>query len=259
MATDNQKRRYSERDRELFDFARVYLSEAFPNPARVGCPSDQALKSHARRPQESTAWIAGHVTSCSPCFNVYIAYLEKKPTEATEPHAMRSLSSAAWLVSVGAIVVILLIGHVFIGKAHIWRHEISAKGSDYRVPVVQTQPPGPATYPLVMVDLSNSSPLRGNSWKKRPVQSIPSDAAATLELVLPLGSELRLYDVNLSSKRKVMWSGSAKAQVNDGQVSVAIIVDFRSLPAGNYDLTVMSEGFHVSVPVILTRAFRRSP
>lgn len=42
--------------KELLEFARSYLSEAFPKPQRIGCPSDW----------ES---ISDHLTFCLPCFN----------------------------------------------------------------------------------------------------------------------------------------------------------------------------------------------
>src|SRR5216684_6727472 len=57
--------------RELLDFARSYLSEAFPNPDRQGCPPDAALRSLAFNPRESEPSVTEHLATCSPCFRRY--------------------------------------------------------------------------------------------------------------------------------------------------------------------------------------------
>ena len=60
---------------EFFGFAKSYLSEAFPNPQRIGCPSDAALVRMAERPTEQDAPISEHLTGCSPCFKRYMEIL----------------------------------------------------------------------------------------------------------------------------------------------------------------------------------------
>src|SRR5882762_3571331 len=57
--------------RELLDFARSYLSEAFPNPDRQGCPPDAALQSLAFNPNEIEPTVTEHLAVCSPCFRRY--------------------------------------------------------------------------------------------------------------------------------------------------------------------------------------------
>ncbi len=60
---------------EFLGFAKSYLSEAFPNPQRIGCASDEALVRMAERPTEQDAAISQHLTGCSPCFNRYMEIL----------------------------------------------------------------------------------------------------------------------------------------------------------------------------------------
>jgi hypothetical protein len=60
---------------EFFGFARSYLSEAFPNPQRIGCPLDAALVRMAERPTEQDAPTNEHLAGCSPCFNRYMEIL----------------------------------------------------------------------------------------------------------------------------------------------------------------------------------------
>ncbi len=61
---------------EFFGFAKSYLSEAFPNPQRVGCPPDSDLQRMAEQPVEARdAAASEHLTCCSPCFNRYMEIL----------------------------------------------------------------------------------------------------------------------------------------------------------------------------------------
>ncbi len=62
-------------EEEFFGFAKSYLSEAFPNPQRIGCPPDAALARMAERPTEQDAPISAHLTGCSPCFKRYMEIL----------------------------------------------------------------------------------------------------------------------------------------------------------------------------------------
>src|SRR6266700_6358385 len=72
--------------RELLDFARSYLSEAFPNPDRQGCPPDAALRSLAFNPNESEPTVTEHLAVCSPCFRRYTELLgELKSQPRVEP------------------------------------------------------------------------------------------------------------------------------------------------------------------------------
>lgn len=61
---------------ELFGFAKSYLSEAFPNPQRIGCPPDSDFRRMAEHPVEPRdAEVSQHLTCCSPCFNRYMEIL----------------------------------------------------------------------------------------------------------------------------------------------------------------------------------------
>jgi hypothetical protein len=63
-------------EQEFLDFAKSYLSEAFPNPQRIGCPRDWELIRMSEHPKEELhAAISDHITFCSPCFNRYMEIL----------------------------------------------------------------------------------------------------------------------------------------------------------------------------------------
>jgi hypothetical protein len=61
---------------EFLGFAKSYLSEAFPNPQRIGCPADSDLQRMAEHPIEARdAAVSEHLTCCSPCFRRYLEML----------------------------------------------------------------------------------------------------------------------------------------------------------------------------------------
>ena len=70
------KRRKDIKEEEFLGFAKSYLSEAFPNPQRNGCPRDSELTRMAEHPNETAhASVSQHLTCCSPCFKRYIELL----------------------------------------------------------------------------------------------------------------------------------------------------------------------------------------
>lgn len=70
------KRRKDINEEEFFGFAKSYLSEAFPNPQRIGCPSDSELISMAEHPNEAAhSVVSQHLKCCPPCFNRYMEIL----------------------------------------------------------------------------------------------------------------------------------------------------------------------------------------
>src|SRR6267378_8063123 len=69
------RRAFKKKDKDLLDFAQSYLSEAFPNPDRQGCPPDAALRSLALSPTESEPTVTEHLAVCSPCFRRYTELL----------------------------------------------------------------------------------------------------------------------------------------------------------------------------------------
>src|SRR5262245_10264658 len=109
MVIDIKKRELFTRHQDLFDFARSYLSEAFPNPQRAGSPQEHDLRSFARAPREGDPWIADHVTCCSPCFSAYTAHLEQARAEAKPSRQTTGTAWIRWSLVSGSIAIVLLI------------------------------------------------------------------------------------------------------------------------------------------------------
>jgi hypothetical protein len=254
MAIGITKRRVFESERDLLDFARSYLSEAFPNPEHKGCPPDGALSSLATRPTRSHPSISNHLTCCSPCFNAYMAHLARTRAELLQLQRIcRAAGIRRFLVTAGAAVILMIALYVFF----IRRHDEPTVAPRMPAPTGEPTAPAPAPavamYVPVRMDLSNASPVRGaNEGEARPSpQVIPSSPLVDSNLLLPLGSEERQYSLKLSSKRNVVWSGSAQARLKRGQMNLRLRADFSHVPAGNYNLVVASRGFALTAPVLV--------
>lgn len=260
MLTDTKNRQAVEREQYLLKFARSYLSEAFPNSERKGCPPDNTLRLLANRPTESDESISNHLTSCSPCFNAYMAHLAHARAELVDS---REIRRAAWirrsLATAGVLAILMIALYVFFNRREI--ESTAAPGGLKPVdkPATPAQLTTPAMYVPVLVDLSNTSAVRGlNQSRATPsAQVIPSSALVNLNLLLPLGSEERRYSVRLSSGREIVWSGLAQAHLENRQVLLRLHADFSDIPGGNYDLVVVSEDFRLTVPVLVKSASSR--
>jgi hypothetical protein len=76
-------------EREFLEFAKSYLSEAFPNPQRLGSPTDWELIRMSEHPKaELHAAIGEHLRYCSPCFRRYmeiLGELKRRMTKSQRP------------------------------------------------------------------------------------------------------------------------------------------------------------------------------
>jgi len=257
MVTNTKKRRAFEREQDLLKFARSYLAEAFPNPDRKGCPPDDTLRLLANRPTESGESISNHLTCCSPCFNAYMAHLAHARAELVGSQKIRG---AMWirrsLVTVGVLAILMIALYVFFNRRHIEPIVATRTPEPVGKPATPAQVPATAMYVSVLVNLSNASPVRGfDQGEASPSpQVIPSSPLIKLKLLLPLGSEERRYSIRLTSRRDVFWSGSAQAHLENGQMLIHVDADFSHVPAGNYDLVVVSRDLRLTVPVLVKSA-----
>lgn len=254
MAIAIKKRHLLPRQQDLFDFARAYLSEDFPNPERAGCPQDPSLRSFAQNPSDGDPSIADHITCCSPCFNAYTAHLERARAEAK---ASRGATQAAWirwsLVSGGLGLGLLVVFYALLLKTQ------NEPRSTHNSPAPISQPAGSAQTALlasyqVLLDLTTAAPERGPQPPSEPrMASIPAQPRIDLTLRLPIGSEAGMYSVSLSSKRGTEWSSAAHASIEDGEPVLNLRGDFSHLPDGTYKLVVASKGQRLQLGVVIAR------
>lgn len=243
--------------KEFLAFARSYLSDAFPNADRQGCPPDESLQSLAANPSESQAAITEHIASCSPCFRRYSELLTDVQLQRTADRAFSWKRIFGWSrthpLLVGAVLACALF--IAIGVRLLW-----TRFSVPNPPPLETHQPHNPTSPVnpvvaylpLSLDLTNISPIRGSkpptTGSQRRVRVLGSPLDLTLSL--PLGSEEQTYSVSLKSAGRTFWSKSAKAHLNKGQILIRVQADFRQVPAGNYNLEIESAaGIRLIQPV----------
>lgn len=246
-----------EQGRDFLAFARTYLSDAFPNPDRQGCPADEALQSIAVNPTASEPSITEHIASCSPCFNRYSELLTEVKSQKAAEEALSWKSIFGWFrahpLLVGAALACALF--IVIGVRLLW-----IRFSVPNPPPLETHQPHNPTSPVNPVvayspfslDLTNISPIRGSkppttgSLRRVRVPGSPLD----LTLSLPLGSDEQTYSVSLKAAGRTFWSKSATAHLNEGQTLIRVQADLSQVPAGNYNLEVESaSGVRLIQPV----------
>lgn len=240
-------------EERLLTFARRHLSEAFPNPQRVGCPDDDAIRSMAVRPRLADPAIGEHLAFCSPCFNRYMDLLAELRQEQQTQKRLLWKDVLPWPrtspVWVGSVVMV-------IGLVSMIAYFVAIQREVPRLPI----PPPPITEPAVVapspfsLDLSDLSPTRGPVSQKAASRRriLVPRSLLDLTLILPLGSEHHSYRMTLTSGDRVLWSQSAQALLQDGQILIRVEADFRHVPPGTCNLRVESvAGIRLTQPVLL--------
>jgi len=232
--------------RDLLDFARSYLSEAFPNPDRRGCPPDAALRSLAFNPNEGEPALTEHLAACSPCFRRYGELLDEfKHQTAKEKRfawARISVWTKAHPVLAGTAVLCLLLIGIGVGFFLNGIRKPNTPPIDAHRKPNPTEPHNPTVaYSPFSLDLSALSPIRGSepptgTQRRVLVPNSPLD----LTLTLPLASPEGRYDLKLTAEGQTFWSKAAQAHLQRGKTLVEVDADFTQIQTGNYSLEVRS-------------------
>ncbi len=253
------------KNKELLDFARSYLSEAFPNPDRQGCPPDAALRSLAFYPNESEPTVTEHLAVCSPCFRRYAELLaeSKSQTEAQRGTSWRRVSgwTRAHPVLAGTAALCILFIAIGVGLLlHGIRQPNTPPIDTHRKPN-PTEPLNPTVaYSPFNLDLSALSPVRGSeSATGTQLRVLVPSSPLELTLTLPLASAEGRYDLRLTGGSETVWSKSAQAHLLKGKTLIQVEADFRQIPARNYNLEVRSSsGIRLVQPVSIQAASPKS-
>lgn len=235
------------KDKELLDFARAYLSEAFPNPDREGCPVDSALRFLAFNPRESAPEVTGHLAACSPCFRRYGELLAEMKSQREVEKGFSWQRISLWTQThpffAGAAALCLLL--IAFGAAFLLRgtRQPNAPPIETNRKPNPTEPSNPTVaYLPFSLDLSAVSPIRGSesapTGTRRSV--LVPNSPLDLTLFLPLASPEGRYDLKVSAGDQTVWSKSAQAHLQEGKTLIQVETDFRQIQTGNYNLEVRS-------------------
>ena len=195
-----ERRRVAENNsEELFTYARRYLSTAFPNPNRDGCPVDASLRALAVDPRTVDPAIGEHISCCSPCFTRYMEILSEQRSAASMRARNWALSPVAWIAAILFIAVFIAI---YVGFRSIMATKRSNGGQAYTRLVTNLEPFS-----------SSRAPTEGQQ-PANPVLILPR-RPIDLVLELPVGSEEGNYKVSLNSAEKSLWSAVIATRLSD--------------------------------------------
>jgi hypothetical protein len=239
------RRGFETKGMELLDFARSYLSEAFPNPDRQGCPPDAALRSLAFNPTEGQSGVTEHLASCSPCFRRYGELLaEFKPQKEKEKGFWDRISvwTKAHPVFVGTAALCLLLIAIGVGLLLRGIRQPNAPPIETNRKPDSTEPRNPTVaYLPFSLDLSRVSPVRGSeppSGTERRV--LVPNSRLDLTMTLPFASPEGSYELRLTSEGQAFWSKTAQAHLQKGKTLIQAHADFTQMRIGNYSFEVRS-------------------
>jgi len=189
----------------------------FPNPSRVGCPSDKTvLKAIALKtlPLSDPAW--RHTARCSPCFR------EVKAFEAEAKSA-----SDRRIAALAVVAVILIVSALF-----FFRNRFSPR-------------------PSVAVETATMDLRRYSSFRSEGVK--PNDGRApvtlnrghlTVSVLLPIGAEAGRYEYKiLNDALQTVLSGEGDAKLENHTATMAAQLNTDRLPSGRYSFWLRLPGF----------------
>ncbi len=228
----------------LTSFARSYLSESFPNPDRIGCPPEGALRRLAESPATADLSITEHLGCCSPCFQEYRQLLaEMKGKRRPITVFWDRLKSMPFVAIVGVLCLVVIAVSFAVWKsskkeiAHHNPHPI--KGNDA------------ARYVPFVLDMRDAVIVRGsteNSHSLLKLRRMPLHVS----VYLPMGSDSGQYTASLETDGKPIWAGTAAAQMQDHRMVLEFEDDLTSYPLGQYTLIFLSNhGMRLRQKVIL--------
>lgn len=254
MTTSSTRRQLFESEGDFLSCVHWYLSGAFPNPERQGCPPDETLNALVSQFTQTSASVSDHLICCSPCFNAYMTHLRHAKAKVTASRRIRRIMWLKRSLVAATVLVVLVTISVRISRREVAPTVARTDREVVGAPASPNEMPAATNHVQVEIDLSDASPVRGRAVRKishlRP-RVIPSTAFLDLNVLLPLGSEERTYSAKLCSEDHVIWAGSAKAHQENGQTLLHMQSDLSHVPEASYEFVVFSQGFRVAVPVIV--------
>ena len=268
--TIKDREAFGKKEKDLFEFAHAYLSEAFPNPNRQGCPPDVALQSLAFKPRESDPTVTEHIAACSPCFKRYAELLAELKSQKKADAGLSWTRISAWSKAHPLLAGIAVGCALFIanGVGLLLRgiRQPNTPPMDANRKPSLTEPHAPTVaYSPFSLDLSTLSRVRGaEPTEAEPQRLAVPGSTLDLTLTLPFASREGSYDLNLRAEGHIFWSKSAVAHLQKGKTLIYVEADFSRIPTGNYNLEVQSPtGIRliqpVSIHAILPKGEEQTP
>lgn len=206
------------------------FSRANPNPARVGCPSQDALAAAAGKKLPIGDPTYEHLAKCSPC---YREFRSLQLAASQQPRPPFVFGRTGWLATAAAVVLVAA-GVVWLLRSDGMQPGRNAASGPSSVAAV-AQP--------LQLDLRNYSVSRTDEQapKEQPVRLVRG--SLNLTMLLPVGSEPGTYDAQLlDSSLRSLASTTGQARIENFVTTLRTAMDLRSVPPGTYQLALRHQG-----------------
>ncbi len=217
----------------------VCLNE-YPNPDRVGCPSDEAIERLAHEDQDLLRKdeLISHIVTCSPCFRKHAAFRER--LRSRNRLKMAALSTAAVLLLVFAVLTVrnlsMAPGQTGISKGGVPPRVPESKAQTENQARAQPDRAAPTSksdqWVFATLDLRELSGSRGEGETQPRTRDLARERL-DLRVLLPVGSpsgpyELTVRDLDGDFSRTV----TADARVSTGETFARAKFDLTEAPRG---------------------------
>jgi hypothetical protein len=214
--------------RKLVEAGKRVFAEHFPNPDRIGCPSQDVLKAMAfRRPSAAgREYPVDHLTMCSPCFRQYSQY-----------RAQAQFRAGARVALIAASIVVVL-------GALLWFAvgQPGAPGFRGGAQIAQ-QPRLPLPLQKVTLDLRPFASSRGQAPNAGKSALVIPQGRLRITLQLPVGADEGPYAVVLLGRSgQPAVSTQGPARLLNHVTTLEIEADLRSRAPGQYTLRIGRPG-----------------
>lgn len=199
------------------------LGRANPNPARLGCPSDDALGALARRQRLIGDPAYEHLAKCSPC---YREFRRLQQAQQRRRLSQRLLAAAA------AIAIVVVGAWYFLRSPQVPRakKDVATQTDSQRE---------------VRAELDLRRYTVSRSDEKSPERPRLSLTRGRLQatILLPVGSEPGRYEIQvLDEALQSRLAAVGTAEFRDKITTLETILDLRDLPSGSYHLALRHDG-----------------
>jgi len=205
--------------REFDDWSTWVLKTCYPNPDRLGCPSQEFLRGLARHEisvEKTEAW-SEHLGTCSECFNDYTRF------SAVEQKRRRRFFT---LGSVAAVLAAMLLIVACLSFLYLRGRSLGVE--------------------TAIIDLRPFSLTRGDDTGSGTGQGIEiNHRVSRLTIMLPVGSRDGQYEVGIlrTSGEEVVKAPASTKIAKDQSISLITEMELSKLELGPYLLAWRRAGF----------------
>ncbi len=237
--------RDDDNDTRLFGKLEEYVLEHYPNPHRVGCLDQDALRIFVESPEklDLTEPKYLHIFKCAECTRdlrelrrIRDDRLQQEITSSSTPPDGGRQTVRKWRLRLTAAVALLRASGVRFA-ARLKVHSTGLAGEARTEAAI-----------AVTIDLSGG-PLAESKPGSREHRALLPRRLIDLHLVLPLGSPAGIYRIAVARERnmrRVQADGVASAVVHGSQTELDVMLDLRAARRGEHFLGIGREGDRVS-------------